>query len=115
MEKSRFHYHDGGGRPRATSDRIHRLIVRSTVTASDSSLLTTRLFCDESRFQLCPDDHEGRVWGSPGQRADPASTIARHTGSQPGAIVRGATSFDSRTPLVVIRAHLQHNGTSTTF
>ncbi|GFU47205.1 HTH_Tnp_Tc3_2 domain-containing protein [Trichonephila clavipes] len=45
------------------------------------------VFSDESRLQLCPDDHRGRVWRNPGQRADPAFTIARHTGPQPGIIV----------------------------
>ncbi|GFW57034.1 transposable element Tc1 transposase [Trichonephila clavipes] len=61
---------------------------------------------DESRFQLCPDDHRRRVWRRPGQRADPAFTIAHHTGPQPGVMVWGATSFDSRTPLVTIRGTL---------
>ncbi|GFV89116.1 uncharacterized protein TNCV_4913151 [Trichonephila clavipes] len=28
------------------------------------------VFSDESRFQLCPDDHRGRVWKSPRQRAN---------------------------------------------
>ncbi|GFV43190.1 transposable element Tc1 transposase [Trichonephila clavipes] len=77
--------------------------------------LKEAVFSDDSCFQLCPDDHRGRVWRSPGQRADPAFTIARHTGPQPGVIVWSAISFDSPTPLVVIRAHLQHSGTSTTF
>ncbi|GFS66462.1 transposable element Tc1 transposase [Trichonephila clavipes] len=35
---------------------------------------------DESRFQLCPDDHGKRVWRRPGQRADVAFTFAHHTG-----------------------------------
>ncbi|GFU99555.1 transposable element Tc1 transposase [Trichonephila clavipes] len=77
--------------------------------------LKEAVFSDESRFQLCPDDHQGRVWRSPGQRADPAFTIARPTGPQPGVIVWGAISFNSRTPLVAIRVHLQHIGTSTIF
>ncbi|GFV13595.1 transposable element Tc1 transposase [Trichonephila clavipes] len=68
------------------------------------------MFSDKSCFQRCPDDHRVRVWRSPGQRADPAFTIARQTGPQPGVIVWGTISFDSRTPLVVIRAHLQHSG-----
>ncbi|GFW99745.1 uncharacterized protein TNCV_3419751 [Trichonephila clavipes] len=29
------------------------------------------VFSDESRFQLCPDDHRRRVWRRPGQRVDP--------------------------------------------
>ncbi|GFX03504.1 transposable element Tc1 transposase [Trichonephila clavipes] len=41
------------------------------------------LFSDESHFQLCPDDHRRRVWIHPGQRKDPAFTIARPTGPQP--------------------------------
>ncbi|GFW30988.1 transposable element Tc1 transposase [Trichonephila clavipes] len=40
-------------------------------------------FSDESRFHLCPDDPRIRVWRQPGQRADPAFTIARHTDPQP--------------------------------
>ncbi|GFT75835.1 transposable element Tc1 transposase [Trichonephila clavipes] len=62
------------------------------------------VFSNESRFHLCPDDHQKRVWRRPGQCADPAFTIASHTGPQPGVMDWDATSFDSRTPLVVIRA-----------
>ncbi|GFY01091.1 transposable element Tcb2 transposase [Trichonephila clavipes] len=61
------------------------------------------VFSDESRFQMCPDNHRRRVWRRPGQREDPAFTLARPTGPQPGVTVWGAISFDSRTPLVVIR------------
>ncbi|GFW83278.1 transposable element Tc1 transposase [Trichonephila clavipes] len=57
-----------------------------------------KVFSHEAHFQLCPDDHRGRVWRSPEQRADPAFTIASHTGPQSGVIVWGAISFDSRTP-----------------
>ncbi|GFW68594.1 transposable element Tc1 transposase [Trichonephila clavipes] len=64
------------------------------------------VFSDKSRFQLCPDDHRRRVWRPPEQRADPAFTIIRHTGPQPAVMVWGAISFDSRTPLVVIRGTL---------
>ncbi|GFX70421.1 transposable element Tc1 transposase [Trichonephila clavipes] len=67
------------------------------------------VFSDESCFQLCPDDHRRRVWRRPGQCADPAFTIACHTGPQLGVIVWGAVSFDSQTPLVVIRPLLQHS------
>ncbi|GFS51579.1 rab-like protein 3 [Trichonephila clavipes] len=65
--------------------------------------------CDESRFQLYPDDHRRRVWRRPGQRADPAFTIARHTGPQPGVIVWSAIFFDSRTPSVIIREFVKRN------
>ncbi|GFS65978.1 uncharacterized protein TNCV_2510131 [Trichonephila clavipes] len=37
------------------------------------------VFSDESHFQLCPDVHRRRVWRRPGQRSDPAFTIAGHT------------------------------------
>ncbi|GFW47939.1 transposable element Tcb2 transposase [Trichonephila clavipes] len=60
----------------------------------------------EIRFQLCSDDHRRRVWRRPGQRTNPTFTIARHTYPQPGVMVCGATSFDSKTPLVVIRGSL---------
>ncbi|GFX07675.1 transposable element Tc1 transposase [Trichonephila clavipes] len=69
---------------------------------------------NESSFQLYPDDRRGCVWRTLGQSADPAFTIARHTDPQPGVIVWGAISFDCRTPLVIIRVHLQHSGMSTT-
>ncbi|GFW02965.1 transposable element Tc1 transposase [Trichonephila clavipes] len=77
--------------------------------------LKEAVFSNESRFQLCPDDHRGRVWRSPGQPADPALTIGRPTGPQPAVIVSGAISFDCRTSLVFIRAHLPQSGTSTRF
>ncbi|GFV60792.1 transposable element Tc1 transposase [Trichonephila clavipes] len=64
------------------------------------------VFSDEYRFQMCPDDHRKRARRRPGQRADPAFTIAHHTGPLPEAMVWGAISFDSRTPLVVIRGPL---------
>ncbi|GFT93410.1 HTH_Tnp_Tc3_2 domain-containing protein [Trichonephila clavipes] len=42
MENGRLQRHDGSVRPKATADREDRLIVRSAVTASDSSLSTIR-------------------------------------------------------------------------
>ncbi|GFW18538.1 uncharacterized protein TNCV_1221991 [Trichonephila clavipes] len=42
------------------------------------------VFSDEYCFQLCP---RRRVWRRPGQNADPAFNIARHTGPQLGVIV----------------------------
>ncbi|PRD33486.1 UNVERIFIED_CONTAM: hypothetical protein NCL1_17417 [Trichonephila clavipes] len=51
------------------------------------------VFSDESGFQLCPDDHRRRVWRRPGPRADPAFTIARHTGPQLGDGVFGDCKF----------------------
>ncbi|GFU94149.1 uncharacterized protein TNCV_967191 [Trichonephila clavipes] len=93
---------------KTTADREDILIVRSTVTAPDSSSLTIRraTHTDEFRFQLCPDDHRRRVWRQPRQRAYPAFTIERPTGPQPEVMVWDAISFDSRTPLVNFRATL---------
>ncbi|GFX11947.1 HTH_Tnp_Tc3_2 domain-containing protein [Trichonephila clavipes] len=42
VARGRFQRHDSSGRPRATADRQDRLIVRSAVTALDSSLSTVR-------------------------------------------------------------------------
>ncbi|GFS94555.1 HTH_Tnp_Tc3_2 domain-containing protein [Trichonephila clavipes] len=83
----RFQRHDGRGRPNATADRGDRFTVRSVVTVPNSSSSTIRLrpaHDDESRFQLCRDDHRRCVWRRPGQRADPAFTIAPYTSPQPG-------------------------------
>ncbi|GFW92083.1 transposable element Tc1 transposase [Trichonephila clavipes] len=73
------------------------------------------VFSDESRFQICPNDHQKRDWRRPGWSTDPAFTIAGHTGPLPGIMVWSAISFDSQTPLVVNRGNLQHSGTSTIF
>ncbi|GFV91838.1 transposable element Tc1 transposase [Trichonephila clavipes] len=78
--------------------RLQRCLARSGWNHAEWGRM---VFSDESRFQLCPDDHRS-VWRWPGQRADPAFTIACHSGPQPGVMVWGAIYFDSRTPLVVI-------------
>ncbi|GFW21719.1 transposable element Tc1 transposase [Trichonephila clavipes] len=65
------------------------------------------VFSDEFFFQLCPDDNRRRVWRRPGQRADPAFTIARHTGPQQGVIVRGAISFEAGPLWSSLQGHLQ--------
>ncbi|UYV76601.1 hypothetical protein LAZ67_14001425, partial [Cordylochernes scorpioides] len=72
---------------------------RSTWNCADWGRI---VFCDESRFLLCPDDLRKRVWRRPGQRVDPGLTVEHHTGPQQGVMVWGAISFDRRTPLVVI-------------
>ncbi|GFW99999.1 HTH_Tnp_Tc3_2 domain-containing protein [Trichonephila clavipes] len=36
VDNDRFQRHDGSGQPRATADREDRVIVRSTVTVTDS-------------------------------------------------------------------------------
>ncbi|GFY26627.1 transposable element Tcb2 transposase [Trichonephila clavipes] len=61
---------------------------------------------DASHFQLCFENHRRRVWIHLGQRAYSAFTIERDTSSQLGVMVWGAISFDSRTPLGVIRGTL---------
>ncbi|GFU08460.1 transposable element Tc1 transposase [Trichonephila clavipes] len=104
VNNRRFQSHKGP--PRVTVDGKDRFIIRSAVTAPDSLLSIIRMFSDESRFQLCPDDHRRCVWRRPGQRVDLAFTIARHTNPQIGVIVWGVISFDSRTPLVVNRGTL---------
>ncbi|GFW10388.1 uncharacterized protein TNCV_5097391 [Trichonephila clavipes] len=67
-------------------------------------MLTRDVYC--SHFQLCPDDHRRHVWCLPEQRADPAFTVARYTGLQPGVIVWGVIYFDRWIPLDVIRGTL---------
>ncbi|GFX89131.1 HTH_Tnp_Tc3_2 domain-containing protein [Trichonephila clavipes] len=42
VANSRFQRHEGNGRPRATADREDVLIVKSAVTAPDSSLSIIR-------------------------------------------------------------------------
>ncbi|GFU88902.1 HTH_Tnp_Tc3_2 domain-containing protein [Trichonephila clavipes] len=42
VDSGKFQGHDGSGRLRATADREDRLIVRSAVTASNSSFSTSR-------------------------------------------------------------------------
>ena len=164
VANGRVERQDGSGRPRTTTDREGRRIVRSAVTVPSSSLSTIRrvtqtpvstmtidrrlrerglrsrrplrhlpltpahcrarlqwcmarstwndadwgriVFSDESRFVMYPDDQRRRVWRHPGQRTVPAFTVARPTGPQHGIMVWGAISFDSRTPLVVIRRTL---------
>ncbi|GFV63133.1 hypothetical protein TNCV_3025621 [Trichonephila clavipes] len=43
-------------------------------------LIESIVFRDEHHLQLCPDDHRRLFWRRPGQRADPAFTIARDKG-----------------------------------
>ncbi|GFX56189.1 HTH_Tnp_Tc3_2 domain-containing protein [Trichonephila clavipes] len=116
MDNDRFQRHDGSGRPRTAADQEDGLIVRSAVTALDSSLSTINCwnhadwrrtgFSDEFRFHLCPDDHRRRVWTRPWQCADPAFPIARQTGPQQEVIVWGAISFEARPLWSSLEAHL---------
>ncbi|GFX91079.1 transposable element Tc1 transposase [Trichonephila clavipes] len=60
--------------------RLQWILARSYWNHADWRCI---VFSDESRFQLCPDEHRRRVWRRPRQCADSAFTIAHHTGSQP--------------------------------
>ncbi|GFS79529.1 transposable element Tc1 transposase [Trichonephila clavipes] len=118
LDNGRFQRHDGSCRPIATADRedglsdqlsqrlIHRFQPsdgRPSHKCWNNANWGRIVFSEEFRFQLWPDDHRRRVWKRPGQRADPAFPIERHADPQTGVMVWGAISFDSQTPLVVIR------------
>ena len=64
------------------------------------------VFSDESRFSLSADDHRVRVWRRQGQRSQSAFVLHRHTAITPGVMVWGAISYDSRSPLVILRTTL---------
>ncbi|GFX56158.1 transposable element Tc1 transposase [Trichonephila clavipes] len=119
VDSDKFQSHDSSSRRRATTDREDRLIrnlrsyrpLRLYRPLRQLPLTPTRCrarlyWClfrsgwnhvagDESRFQLCPADHQRRLWRPSEQRADPAFTITRLTGPQPAVILRDAISFDS--------------------
>ncbi|GFU47854.1 transposable element Tc1 transposase [Trichonephila clavipes] len=61
-----------------------------------------------SRFQLCPSDHRRRIWRRPGQRADSAFIIARHTGPQQG-IMPDLSSMEHVWDMMGRRLHLLRN------
>ncbi|GFW78576.1 hypothetical protein TNCV_2243761 [Trichonephila clavipes] len=77
--------------------------------------LKEKMFSDESRFHLCPDDHRRRVWRRSGQRAESAFTMAHPTGPQQGVMAWAAISFEVKLLWSSLEAHLQHIGTSTRF
>ena len=64
------------------------------------------VFSDESRFCVDTDDRRIRVWRTTGQRTNTNYTIERHTARIGGILVWGAISYDSRSPLIVIRGTL---------
>ncbi|GFU39718.1 transposable element Tc1 transposase [Trichonephila clavipes] len=66
--------------------RLLWCLARSDLNHADWGRI---IFIDESRFQLCPDDHRRRVWRWPGQRANPAFTIERITGPQQRVMYSG--------------------------
>ncbi|GFT31658.1 transposable element Tc1 transposase [Trichonephila clavipes] len=88
-----------------THHKYHGNIPEACLLLHLEDFESTQVFSDESHFQLCPDDPRRCVWRRPGQRADPAFTIARHTDPQPGLMVWGAISFDRGTSLVTSLEH----------
>ncbi|GFY32452.1 hypothetical protein TNCV_3559601 [Trichonephila clavipes] len=77
-----------------TADRVKlTLVLTAMLTATHACKLSSQITevlgsirlesCllgrEEYRFQLCPGVHRRRVWRRPGQHADTAFTIARHT------------------------------------
>ncbi|GFW32849.1 HTH_Tnp_Tc3_2 domain-containing protein [Trichonephila clavipes] len=122
VANGRFQRHDGNSCPRATADRYATYHLSLYTVEPDYSGACIDhadwgriVFSDKSRFQLCLDNHRRCVWRHPGQRADPAFTIARHTCSQPEVMDWSVISFDNWTDLVVIRGNLQHSDMSITF
>ncbi|GFX56454.1 transposable element Tc1 transposase [Trichonephila clavipes] len=85
------------------SSQITVVLTRSGWNHADWGCI---VYKDDSRFQLCPGNHRRRVWRRPGQRVNHAFTVAHNSDPQPGVMVWGAISFDSRTTLVVIKGKL---------
>ncbi|GFX41568.1 transposable element Tcb2 transposase [Trichonephila clavipes] len=61
------------------------------------------VFSDESKFNLSSDDNRVRVWRSHGERLSPASASQRHTAPTAGVMVWGEITYNTRSPLVMIR------------
>ncbi|GFX76940.1 hypothetical protein TNCV_2258031 [Trichonephila clavipes] len=118
VRKRSYHWIESS---RTTADRDNRLVVRSTVTAPDSSVSTVRcatrtrmsiMTADRTKFTVVPTTTSPatnagtmlsqRCLALSGQCADPAVTIARSTDLQTGVRDWGAILFDSRVHLVVI-------------
>ena len=72
------------------------------------------VFSDESRFQLCPDDHRRRVWRRTGQRGILLSLL-HATPALNKALWSGVPFPLTAGPLwSSLEVHLLHSGTSTT-
>ncbi|UYV83729.1 TXNRD1 [Cordylochernes scorpioides] len=61
------------------------------------------VFSDESRFCLSSDSRRVSVWRRRGERSNPAAIVERPTVRQRGIMVWGATTYDSRSPLLRIQ------------
>ncbi|GFW87804.1 hypothetical protein TNCV_1359081 [Trichonephila clavipes] len=93
VDSGRFQYHDSNSQPRTTADQDDRFI--------ESCRLGTHSVLATNPASNCVLTIIEDVSGD--ASADSVFTIARHAGPQPGVVVRGVISFESRTPLVVIR------------
>ncbi|GFW79094.1 transposable element Tcb2 transposase [Trichonephila clavipes] len=130
-----FTRRSGLGRPRQTSRREDRHIVRNArvqTTASSAAIQTmvapslgvlclletyegayrkdiwdrsahSDVFSDESIFNLSSDANCVRFWRPRGKRLNPAFALQRHTTPTTNAMVWVAITYDTRSPLVLIR------------
>ncbi|GFY09480.1 troponin T [Trichonephila clavipes] len=94
-------------RIRVSTMNIHRRLTERNLPAHQPLSHLRIVSRDESRFHLCPDDHQRRVWRWPGQRADPAFIIAK----QQGVMIWRKISFDAGPIWSSVDGHLQHMGT----
>lgn len=76
---------------------------RQSWTAGDWQRI---VFSDESRFCLGAHDGRVRVRRRVGERLNPAYNVERHTAPTPGVMVWAAITYDTRTPLVIMRTTL---------
>ncbi|GFV66058.1 transposable element Tcb2 transposase [Trichonephila clavipes] len=93
------------GRPRETSRRKDRHLVRNArvqSTASSAAIQAQVIFSDESRFNLSSEDNRVRVWRPRGERLNPAFALKQHTTPTAGVMVWGAIAYNTRSPLVLI-------------
>ncbi|GFX31676.1 transposable element Tcb2 transposase [Trichonephila clavipes] len=92
----------GSGRPRQTSRREDRHILRNARVQPTTSSATSR-HSDESRFNLSSDENHVRVWKSRGERLNPTFALHRHTAPTAGVMIWGTIAYNTQSPLVFIR------------
>ncbi|GFV94734.1 transposable element Tcb1 transposase [Trichonephila clavipes] len=61
------------------------------------------VFRDESRFNLSSDDNHACAWRHRCERLNPVIALQRHTAPTASVMVRGAISYNTRSPLASIR------------
>ncbi|GFX03804.1 transposable element Tcb2 transposase [Trichonephila clavipes] len=112
----------GSGRPRQTSHREDRHIrsplrvlpltpthrrVRLEWCSAQGKWAAAEwnqvVFSDEFRFNFISDDNRVRVWRPCGERLSPAFALQRYTAPTAGVMVWGAITYNTRSPLVLIR------------